>query len=152
MNWTILPATPKDAQILSQITKRSKAFWGYSKEQMEEWDDELNISEDYIIDHYVFKCIIDEEIAAYYALVDAGENKIKLDNLFIHPDFIKQGIGSLLLGEAIIFAQNMKFDVMYLDSDPNAEGFYVHHGFQVIGRKETSIPDRFMPIMALKLA
>lgn len=151
MNWNILPAQTKDAEILSKITKQSKAYWGYTEAQMQIWDEELTVTPQYIEDNYVFKCIVDEITAAYYSLIDLGNDHIKLDNLFIKPSLIKQGLGSLLLGQAISFAQQLEFKVMVLDSDPNATGFYETHGFQIVDEKETDIPGRVMPIMALKI-
>ncbi len=152
MKWNIQAAESTDAERLSKITKRSKAHWGYSKEQMTLWDEELTILPDYIEENIVFNLIVDFDIVAYYSMVHMDETHIQLDNLFVLPDYIKNGLGSLLLGEAIVLAQELGYSIMLLDSDPNSTGFYEYHGFQVVGQKETSIEGRFLPIMALRLA
>ena len=52
------------------------------------------------------------------------------------------------------FLQKMKKEnikKIILDSEPNAEKFYAKIGFKKIGEFETSIKNRFMPIMELEL-
>ena len=41
-------ATIHDSGILTEITMKSKAYWGYSEEQIMEWNNFLTISIDYI--------------------------------------------------------------------------------------------------------
>jgi len=36
---------------------------------------------------------------------------------------------------------------MRLEADPNATNFYLKMGFKIIEQKESSIPNRFLPIM-----
>lgn len=38
-------ATIQDTEILTQITKKSKAYWGYSEQQMAKWNDNLTITQ-----------------------------------------------------------------------------------------------------------
>jgi hypothetical protein len=37
-----------DHRVLSELTKKPKAFWGFSPEQIGKWDKELTITPDYI--------------------------------------------------------------------------------------------------------
>ncbi|MBS7232814.1 hypothetical protein KHA90_17485 [Flavobacterium psychroterrae] len=41
---TIKKANSNDHEILTQITKKSKAHWGYSNEQIEIWSEFLTVS------------------------------------------------------------------------------------------------------------
>lgn len=75
-------ATQKDHQVLTEITKKSKAFWGYSAEQMTIWSDTLTISEEYIETHFVYKLIQENQVIGYYSYYFENEKNIKLDNLF----------------------------------------------------------------------
>ncbi|MFT6245465.1 MAG: hypothetical protein ACJA0U_003078 [Salibacteraceae bacterium] len=43
------------------------------------------------------------------------------------------------------------FESVELDSDPSAEIFYRSFGFKVIGQLETSIKNRFLPVMELEV-
>jgi len=151
MKWSIQAADPSDATDISKLTKVSKAFWGYSDEQMSEWDEVLTISQEYIEENIVFKLIVDLDLVAYYSMIHVDEKHIKLDNLFVHPEHMKNGLGSLLLGEAISLAQELGYQVMILDADPNSKSFYDLHGFVEVDQKESSIEGRYLPVMGIRL-
>lgn len=151
MKWNIQAAQSSDAAALSKLTKTSKAFWGYSDQQMAEWDEDLTLSPTYIEENIVFKLIVDFDIIAYYSMIHIDEKHINLDNLFVHPDFMKNGLGSLLLGEAISLGQELGYQIMVLDADPNSKSFYDLHGFVEVDQKESSIEGRYLPVMAIRL-
>lgn len=143
----ILSAKDSDHTSLTQLTKLSKAYWGYSAEQMKKWSTELTITPSYIKKNIVYKLIQEKEIIGYYSLISIDQQTIELDNLFIHPNVIAKGIGSLLLQDAIDRSKLGGYHIMKLYADPNATDFYLKKGFEVIGQLETAIPDRFLPIM-----
>lgn len=91
----IVNATNKDVEILTFITKKSKAFWGYSEEQILIWNNSLTVSKEYIENNTVFKLITEDTIIGYYSYFNIEKDTIKLDNLFILPDFIGKGFGKL---------------------------------------------------------
>ncbi len=144
-------ATPKDYEILTQITKKSKAYWGYSEEQIEKWNDNLTISQNYIQTNTVFKLTNKNTIIGYYSYINKQENIVKLDNLFILPDYIGKGFGKYLIQDFLIRMRDNNCKKITLDSEPNAEKFYQKMGFKKIGQFETSIKNRFMPIMEMDL-
>jgi N-acetylglutamate synthase-like GNAT family acetyltransferase len=143
----ILPAHPSDHQVLSEITKASKAHWGYSAAQLAEWDEELTITEGHIQENHVFVCWEGNRCAGYYSLLTPEAGSAKLENLFIRPENIGEGIGSRLLEHAVGKARELGCEKIFLHSDPNATGFYLRHGFGITGQIASSIPGRFMPLM-----
>ncbi len=143
----IISAQANDHIQLTQLTKISKAHWGYSREQMEKWSKELTITPDYIAKHKVYKFLQNENIIGYYSLIVIDQQTIELDNLFIHPSVIGKGIGSTLLQDAINRSKLEGYSVMKLYADPNVTDFYLKKGFEIIGQFKTSIPNRFLPIM-----
>ncbi|WP_035653124.1 GNAT family N-acetyltransferase [Flavobacterium sp. ASV13] len=140
-----------DNEILTSITKKSKAYWGYSDEQIQKWDKNLTISQDYIRNNNTFKLIENDFIIGYYSYVFENEKIVKLDNLFILPEHIGKGFGRYLLLDFLNKMKAEKIERIILDSEPNAESFYSKMGFVKIGEFETSIKNRFMPIMEMKL-
>lgn len=139
-----------DNEILTEITKKSKAYWGYSEEQILKWNNNLTISKEYINKNQVFKLLNDNKIIGYYSYI-IEEKKIKLDNLFILPEHIGKGFGKFLINDFLKRMREEKFKRIILNSEPNAEKFYLKVGFKKIGEFETSIKNRFMPIMELNL-
>lgn len=142
-------ANPDDHKILTEITKKSKAYWGYSDEQIEIWSEFLTVTKEYIETKSVYNLIIDDQIVGYYSFFHESENIIKLDNLFVLPDFIGKGFGKMLLNDFFIRLKNIDVEKVILNSEPNAEEFYTKFGFVKVGQIETSIKDRYLPIMEL---
>ena len=147
----IQKANITDNEILTAITKKSKAYWGYSAEQIQKWDKNLTISQDYIRDQNVFKLVDNGFIVGYYSYIFKNEKVIELDYLFILPEHIGKGFGKHLVLDFLNRIKEEKIERIILDSEPNAEEFYSKMGFVKIGEFETSIKNRFMPIMEMKL-
>ena len=124
---------------------------GYSTEQMDQWRDELTVTPDNITSGSVYKLIRNHRIMGYYAYRALAAEIVKLDSLFISPDHIGSGMGEKLANNFLIRAKGEGFNKVTLDADPNAEGFYVSVGFVTVGKKETSVPGRYMPIMEKEL-
>ena len=143
----ILKAIPNDHITLTSIMRKSKSYWGYSKKQILKWQDELTISKSQIINQHVYKLVTNNMVKGFYSFKKETSDTIKLDNLFILPDYIGKGFGKLLLYDCYSKALQYNFSKILLDADPNAENFYLKFGFTVIGKKNTSIKNRFMPIM-----
>ena len=147
----IQKAKTEDHIRLTEITKKSKAYWGYSEEQLEKWNNNLTVTIDYIEKNPVFNLVEENQIVGYYSYLKQEDNKIKLDNLFILPEYIGKGFGSFLMNDFLERMRNERYQKIILDSEPNAEQFYQKIGFTKIGEFETSIKNRFMPIMEMKL-
>jgi ribosomal protein S18 acetylase RimI-like enzyme len=136
---------------ISVLTARSKAHWNYSSEQIEKWKDDLTISSEYIDKNEVYKLKDGDKLIGYYSFQSADNKKVKLDNIFINPEFIGKGYGKILMNHFFKLVKNQGFEYIYLYSDPNAERFYQNLGFKVIGQLESSIKNRFLPIMELEI-
>lgn len=147
----ILKADLADNEILTQITKASKAYWGFSKEILLEWEHLLTISREYIEKHRVYKLVKNGATIGYYSCFNIDEKTLKLDNLFILPEYIGKGLGRILMHHFLEQAQQASLETITLDAEPKAEDFYKKFGFVTVGQLETAIKDRFLPIMELKI-
>jgi N-acetylglutamate synthase-like GNAT family acetyltransferase len=147
----IVKATPSNSEELTALTIRSKAHWDYSPEQILDWTELLTVSEDYISEASVYMLRDGEQLIGYYALLSLSPDLIKLDNIFIDPPFIGKGFGNRLMIDLFEKAKASGATKMTLDSDPNAEQFYKNWGFKVVGKLETSIQDRYLPIMEMEI-
>jgi len=147
----ILRANSRDSTTLTKLTKRSKAHWGYSDEQIELWSEQLTISASYIETTSVYKLMIGNIIAGYYSFYNKDEYTIKLDNLFILPEYIGKGFGRILMNDFLLHLKNTNAKKVILDSEPNAEEFYAKLGFIKTGQHKSSIKDRFLPMMELSI-
>ena len=71
-------ASVNDNQILTEITKKSKAHWGYSEEQILKWNDNLTITTAYIENNSVFKLINNDETVGYYSYIIEEKRNVLL--------------------------------------------------------------------------
>jgi GNAT superfamily N-acetyltransferase len=143
----IFAAAISDANLLTEIALTSKAFWGYSDEQIKSWVSDLTVSEEMIKEMIVYKFIFETQIVGFYILNQPKEKTIELEFLFVLPKFIGKGIGNKLINHAFEKAISLRCTLMNLLADPNAVPFYKSKGFEIIDEKESSISGRFLPVM-----
>ena len=150
---TIEKARKKDARILTDLTIRSKSYWDYSAEQIMSWKDDLTITTAYIDKNEVYKLTNKHNIIiGYYSYIILNNAVIKLDNLFIDPPYIGHDYGTLLMNDFLKRIKSLKFDKVTLDADPNAEKFYHKFGFKTVGKLKSTVENRFLPIMEIKIS
>lgn len=147
----ITKSTIEDSEVLTEITKKSKAYWGYSDEQIENWSELLTITKNYIKTNHVYKLLDNDLPVAYYSYIYLNQKEVKLDNLFVLPNYIGTGLGKLLMNNFLDRIKDTEVEKIILDSEPNAEKFYEYFGFKKVGQIKTSIKDRYLPIMELKI-
>ena len=147
----IVSAIKTDAKILTQITLRSKAIWKYSEEQLNRWKEDLTVSEKMIQELIVFNFISNNVIIGFYILNPPEHKKIELEFLFVLPEFIGKGIGNQLIQHAFNYAKNLMCSKITLIADPNAVPFYESKGFKTIDKIQSSIFNRYLPVMCKEL-
>ena len=143
----IVATTIYDAKILTEITLKSKAIWGYTDEQLKSWTEELTVSEKMIEKLIVYKFVSETKIVGFYILNQPKEKIIELEFLFVLPDYIGKGIGNQLIQHAFKKATSLNSLTIFLVADPNAVSFYQSKGFEIIDRKESSVPNRILPVL-----
>lgn len=147
----IVKAHVSDAKILTEIALNSKAFWGYSNDDLESWKPDLTVSETMINELFVYQFMFDDTTVGFYMLNPPKEKAIELEMLFVLPDFIGKGIGKQLLVHAVQKAKKLEAKYITVVSDPNAAAFYQSQSFVIIDKKQSSIGGRFLPVMKLDL-
>lgn len=145
----IRQAKPSEAHTLSEIAFRSKAYWGYEPEFMEQVRAELRVTEESIQRNRIYVADAGNRLLGFYEL--GGEPPVgKLVSLFIDPSAIGQGLGKRMFHHAVRVAKEAGFQKITIDSDPYAEGFYRAMGAVKVGVIPSgSIPGRVLPLMEI---
>ena len=143
----IIKANTTDANTLTALTLRSKAYWGYTGDQIESWKDDLTISSGYISNNQAFKLVADDKLVGFYAFLPETNTKVALNFLFVTPEFIGKGFGKILMNDFLERIKKLQYKTVTLVADPNAEAFYKSAGFNVTEKLESSIEGRFLPVM-----
>jgi GNAT superfamily N-acetyltransferase len=128
---------PRDAEVLSQIARHSKAHWGYPDTWLDIWHDALTITPEFIEANFVSLAEVEGDEAGFFSLIeeDAGW---ELAHFFVLPKYIGQGIGRELWQEALRRLDNIApGEPLSIESDPNAEGFYLRMGARRVGELTT---------------
>lgn len=149
---TYKAATINDSDLLSSLMRRAKAHWGYPKEWLEEWKEELTISPSYIAANIVVMLVSDKKAIGFFGL-ELKDNFAYLGHLWVEPPHIGTGVGKLLLAESCKEAFNRGYSTIELVADPNAESFYRHYGATKIDEDHGEIfgTPRVLPKMRLTL-
>ena len=141
-----------DADTLSDIAFVSKALWGYSDDFMRACRKELQVlPADIKSASAIYRvCEVQGVAIGFYALDHIAEDTADLDALFVHPDHVQRGIGKRLMQDAIDVARERGYSRLVIQSDPNAERFYLACGAVRVGQKESdSIAGRFLPLLEM---
>ncbi len=144
-------ARESEAAQLSALAIAAKRRWNYSDLQIEMWRAELEISAFAVAMRPTFVAEVDGRIVGFYSLM-AAPGEWELDNLWVLPDFNRQGIGRTLLEHAKIVAADGGAVDIAIDADPNAESFYLACGAQrvaVVAAPIRGDPDRVRPQLNL---
>jgi GNAT superfamily N-acetyltransferase len=151
--YTIRRATTDEAGLLTALTRRSKAYWGYDATFMAKANSFLFVSADSIAQFDVFVAEDTEGIAGYYELEPVSDTgKGWLESLFIEPRAIGTGCGKFLWQHLLTTARTRGYTVIEWEADPNAEGFYARMGAYRIGANESGVTaGRMLPVMRIEL-
>ena len=144
-------ASPGDADPLTRIAFAAKRYWGYPERWIEQWSESLTITPDFVRRNEVYAAVVEGEMVGFYALVGEGR-EIGLEHLWVLPEFIGTGVGRALFDHAVRRAVSMNAEVLSIESDPNAEGFYRRMGARRVG--EISYPidgqKRTLPLLIVE--
>jgi GrpB-like predicted nucleotidyltransferase (UPF0157 family)/GNAT superfamily N-acetyltransferase len=147
-------AVADDAEPLSALVLRAKAHWGYSKTQLQAWRSDLEVSAEFVSAHPTFVGELNGLMIGFYSLTPAAA-AWDLDNLWVLPSFMNKGFGRALLMHATHTAAAAGATSILIESDPNAEAFYLACGAKRIGAVAAPIPgelSRVRPRLTLAVA
>jgi predicted N-acetyltransferase YhbS len=145
-------ATPTEAEALSALALRSKAYWGYDAAFMAACVEELTVSALRIQTNPTYVLEENGYVVGFYMLESPNGTEIELGYLFVEPDAIGQGYGKQLMCHAKAKASELGYQAILIQGDPNTELFYRALGGERIGSQPSaSIPGRELPLLRITL-
>ena len=147
MQITIRRAQSEEADILTNLSMRSKQSNGYDDTLMAAFRDELIITKELLIN---YECWVAESglVCGFIILRKEANNTGEVYALFVEPEWKRKGIGKLLWRKLQEHAKAKGLTSLHLDADPFAVSFYEAMGFKTIGDAPSgSIPGRTLPHM-----
>jgi len=147
-------ALPGEAPLLSGLCVRSKSYWGYDAEFMQQAHRSLQIDPAAIDAGRAFVATDARGgvlgVADCCALPEPGV--FDLLHLFVEPSALRRGVGRELFAAACAWCVAQGGSRLVILSDPNAAAFYQRLGARLIGQAPSdAVPHRNLPLFAYRL-
>ena len=152
MTFPIKQARAEHASILTEIAISAKRHWDYPERWIKLWTPSLTISPDYISQNETWMAVVNAMPAGFYSL-QTDDEFLWLDNLWVLPNFMGQGIGTQLFQHALERSKALGASMLKIEADPNAQSFYEKMGAYKVGESRNQVDDqpRILPIMEINL-
>lgn len=137
--------------MLGELALRSKAHWGYDRGFLDACRAELTFRPEEVALRRIVVAESAGRVLGFYSL-DGEPPNGELGNMWVEPEWIGRGVGRRLWAHAIETARGTGFQILRIDADPFAEGFYLAMGAVRIGERPSgSIPGRTLPLLEVRL-
>jgi GNAT superfamily N-acetyltransferase len=104
---TLRPVVAADGEALSAVARKSKAHWGYTPEQLANWWNQLTLDAEDLASRPAFAAVGPAGPVGFYTLRPGGD-AWELDNLWVIPECIGQGVGRMLFEHALRAARRRR--------------------------------------------
>ncbi len=140
-----------EGERLREIAVAAKGHWGYDLGRVRSWAAAADLSVEEFREKEVYVAEAEGRAVAWAALIPRGE-LIWLDDLWVEPDSIGKGIGSILFRHCVERATLLGGKAMEWEAEPNAVGFYEKLGGRFLRESKPSAWGRALPVMGVDLA
>lgn len=149
MKPAIRRARPEEAPALRALAHRSKAHWPYSPEFLAAVEPMLQLEPDDVATQEVWVLELDGVAVGWHRVTSHGD-RAELEDLWLEPPAIGNGLGRFLFQHAVGVAADDGATRMEWDADPFALGFYQAMGGEEIGSTPSAAePGRMLPRMRI---
>jgi GNAT superfamily N-acetyltransferase len=142
-------ARPDEADALRELIIRSMAHWRHSDAVLDRARRLVSIGPDDLARDEAWVLEVRGTVGGFYRMTfHAG--RAEIEELFLEPDWIGQGLGRRLFEDAVARARERGARRLTWDSDVQAAGFYRAMGGVPIGTTPSSIEETG-PLMRMEL-
>ena len=147
----VRPAHPQEGERLREIAIAAKSYWGYEPGSVEKWAATGDFSAQALADKPVYAAEVDGRPVAFAALIPKGDICV-LDDLWVEPQWIGQGLGARLFRFCAEEARRLGATRLEWEAEPNAVGFYDRMGARRLRDSKRTMWGRVIPVMGTNLA
>jgi GNAT superfamily N-acetyltransferase len=149
-SFLIRAARPDEGERLREIATASKAHWGYDLNFVRRWAARGDFSANGLREKEVNVAEADGRLVAWAALIPRGD-LIWLDDLWVEPEWIGKGVGSVLFRWALERGRALGGKRLEWQAEPNSVGFYEKLGGRYLRDGEPTSWGRVLPVMGVDL-
>lgn len=134
----IRDARPDEAYALESLQRRASDVWAEYRAQLAAHPDAIAPPHRAIEEKRV-RVAVDRAglLLGFSVVLVVEDGRCELDDLFVEPDSMRRGVGSVLVHD--VAKRAVAAGAGYIDviANPNALGFYARLGFEVTGQSST---------------
>lgn len=122
---------PEDQEEKKKVHKKSireVASEDYSEEQVHAWSDFTDYGE---VEDKAERWVVEQD-GKLIGFADYIPEKSRVTGVYVHPDNLRQGVGSKLIQKIFKDARNRELDELTCESSVTARKFYEDHGFELV--------------------
>jgi GNAT superfamily N-acetyltransferase len=146
----IRPVRPDEGERLRTIAMAAKGHWGYEADIIRRWAADGDFSPAGLRAKEFFVAEEDGRVIAWAAL-NPRDDVVWLEDMWVEPEWIGKGVGSLLFRHALARATELGATTMEWEAEPNAVGFYERVGGRYLRDSEPTEWGRIVPVMGIDL-
>jgi GNAT superfamily N-acetyltransferase len=123
-------ARPSERAALGELHRRSSYVWDEDRANLEAHPDALGVAREAIAEGRVRVAVGPaDELLGFSVVADGTTGVCELDDLFVDPDAMRQGVGRALVEDAAARAIATGYREMTVVAHPRNFGFYGSVGF-----------------------
>ena len=143
-------AEKKDVPTLRMLAVRSEAVWGFDERFLRTFDEQYNITEQFIENNPAFVLEEHGEIMGFWGIV-RQKDIAELEYLYVDAAQIRKGIGRALWDHMVRYCSSEGIKrIEFVTSEP-AIAFYLKNGARLNGGTRSSIDGREIPRLYYEL-
>ncbi len=150
MRFHIRCAEPSERGALTDIAHAAKRHWGYPREWIALWRDDLVFAAESFDTWRIFCAVGGGGVVGVCSVSHDGP-QAELENLWVLPEFMGQGIGRALFQHAANEARRGGSRCLRIVSDPHARAFYEKLGARRVGSVPSKPEGRRLPCLVYDL-
>jgi GNAT superfamily N-acetyltransferase len=136
---------------LRQVAIAAKAHWGHPHDRVVEWASKGDFSARTLGQLTIWVAEVERRDIAGWASLARREGVAWLEDLWVHPRWMGQGVGSALFAAVADEARRRGASSLEWEAEPNALGFYRRMGGRYLRDSPTTEWGRVLPIMGIDL-
>lgn len=136
---SIRNATQSDRAALTELHRRSSLIYEDNRAALLAHPELFGVSAESIKAGHIRVLTRSGQIVGFATLIPRAPGVGELEDLFVDPDYTHQGLGRMLVADAVARAPAMGIKRVEVTANPNATAFYEKVGFVVTGRSDTQL-------------
>lgn len=98
--YQVRQARPSEAEEMTHLSFRSKAYWGYPEEWIELWRKDLSVTSEMLEKYIAFVVECDGQIVGFWCRDPVQSEEVSHGLLFIEPNHMGKGCAKMLLKQS----------------------------------------------------